>query len=393
MANQTAKHKSERGRGHVYEQHGAWYLQFYQTEMRDGVPVRVRRSVKLADKDREHNSATCKAVRLLRDAELLKVSTAPAITGEDLKIVDFWTKQYLPYCEKEWKGKGMSVSTVRGFKQVWEQHLCKHFGNITIQVYTPVMARQFLSSLKTKYVTNTLRHIRALGSAMFSEAIERNLRADNPWRVKLPRDCKESKPTEHYTMEEAENIISALVDHVDAQLVMALACFNALGNAEIAGLQWNDIDKELIHIRRNKPMHGKIGPTKTPERMASIPLLDQVRVPLELWRRKCGKVSGEALIIPDLPNLINRVIKPHVIGKVECERCEKTPKVSGLTWRGIYSGRRGAITAIIEATGNFAVAQAFARHKNATTTLTFYKKAITPQGLLAGVKQFQKSLK
>jgi integrase len=94
---------------------------------------------------------------------------------------------------------------------------------------------------------------------MFSEAVERGLRNDNPWHVKLPKDCKESKATAHYTMEEAENLISTLVDHVDAQLVLALSCFLGLGPAEIAGLQWGDVDKAWIHIRRNKPSHGKIG--------------------------------------------------------------------------------------------------------------------------------------
>jgi hypothetical protein len=49
----------ERGRGHIYLQRGAWYLQFYQTENRDGVLVKVRKSVFLHDKDREHNSASC----------------------------------------------------------------------------------------------------------------------------------------------------------------------------------------------------------------------------------------------------------------------------------------------------------------------------------------------
>ena len=61
-------------------QHGAWHLQFYQTENRDGVLRQVRKSVKLHDKDREHNSATCKAVKALRDTELAKVSTGPQIT-------------------------------------------------------------------------------------------------------------------------------------------------------------------------------------------------------------------------------------------------------------------------------------------------------------------------
>jgi len=69
----------EHGRGHVYEQHSAWFLQFYTSEIRDGVLVRLRKSVKLADKDREHNWATCKAVKSLRHKELLKASTAPAV--------------------------------------------------------------------------------------------------------------------------------------------------------------------------------------------------------------------------------------------------------------------------------------------------------------------------
>jgi integrase len=387
------RRKSEHGRGHVYQQHGAWYLQYYQSEMRDGGTVRVRRSVKLANVDREHNSATSKAVRFLRQKELTKVSTAPAVTTEDLRVVDFWENQYLPYCEKEWKGTGMRTSTVRGFKQVWKQHLGPHFGTLTLQKYTADVARRFLSSLKTKQGKNTLKHIRALASAMFSEAIERNLRADNPWHVKLPKDCKESKATEHYTMEEAEDLISVLVDHVDAQLVLALACFLGLGPAEIAGLQWGDVDASWIHIRRNKPSHGKVGPPKTKERMAPVPIIDQVRVPLELWCAKCGDTGDGVFVIADLPNMINRVMKPHVIGDRQCDRCEKTPKASGVTWKGLYAGRRGACTAVIEATGgNYAVAQALLRHKTMDTTLRVYKKQITPQGLLAGMQVFQKSL-
>jgi integrase len=385
--------KGERGRGHVYLQHDAWYLQFYIKEMRDGDVVRLRRSVFLHKKDREHSTATCRAIKLLRDKELTKLSTAPTITAEDMRVVDFWETQYLPYCEKEWKGTGMRASTVRGFKQVWKQHLKHHFSTITLQKYTAEMARRFLSSLKTKQGKNTLKHIRALASAMFSEAIERNLRFDNPWHVKLPKDCKESKPTEHYTMEEAENLITSLVDHVDAQLVIAMSCFLGLGPAEVAGLQWGDVDKDWIHIRRNKPSHGNVGPPKTKERMAPVPIIDQVRVPLELWRGKCDNPHGENWVIADLPNMLNRVIKPHVMGERECERCEKTPKASGVVWKGLYAGRRGACTAVIEATGgNYAVAQALLRHKTMDTTLRVYKKQITPQGLLAGMQQFQKTL-
>lgn len=377
------------GSGYVYKQSGAWHLQFYQTEKNAaGELVKVRKSKRLC----EAKGVTQKHLNSFAAAEMGKIESR-TVTDKDMPITEFWEHRYLPYCEKEWKGTGMRSSTVRGFKQVWNQHLKKHFGTITLQEYTADMARRFLSGLKTKQGKNTLKHIRALGSAMFSEAIERNLRVDNPWHVKLPKDCKETKATEHYTMEEAENLITALVDHVDSQLVIALSCFLGLGPAEIAGLQWGDIDADWIHIRRNKPSHGTVGPPKTKERMAPVPIIDSVRVPLALWRGKCDNPHGENWVIADLPNMLNRVIKPHVMGERECDRCEKTPKTSGVMWKGLYAGRRGACTAVIEATGgNYAVAQALLRHKTMNTTLRVYKKQITPQGLLAGMQQFQKSL-
>ena len=363
----------------------------------NGEPKRTQRSHRLCTKDRNtgHGSKTAKAVRQLAEDHMRTVNTALAPTTEDMSVVDFWEKKYQPYCEKEWKGTGMRATTLRGYKQIWNQHLKNHFGTITLQKYTPQHARTLLPSLKTKQGKNTLKYIRAVASAMFSEAIERSLlNGTNPCHVKIPKDCRESKDTEHYTMEEAENLITALVDHVDAQLVLALCCFLGLGPAEISGLQWGDIDADWINIRRNKPATGKVvGPPKTKERMAALPLIDQVRVPLELWRAKCENTDEGSWVIVDLPNMINRVIKPHVIGEKECDRCQKTPKASGVMWKGLYAGRRGAVTAIIEATnGNYAVAQRIARHKSMTTTLNVYKKQITRQGLLAGMEQFQKSL-
>jgi integrase len=385
-------------RGYIYEASGAFHVRYYVTEIVDGKPKKKQRSHRLCTKDRStgHGSPSAMAVRSLCEDFMRTVNEREHTSqhlAQDLMVVDFWEKTYLPYCEKEWKGTGMRASTISGYKQLWKHNLKDHFGTLTLQAYTADNARRFLSSLKTKHSKNTLRHIRALASAMFSEAVERGLRNDNPWRVKLPKDCKETNATEHYTMEEAENLISALADHVDAQLVLALSCFLGLGPAEIAGLQWGDVDADWINIRRNKPVHGKVGPPKTKERMAAVPIIDHVRIPLVLWHEKSEATGDGDWIIADLPNMLNRVILPHVKGEKECVRCGKTPKASNVRWKGLYAGRRGAVTAIIEATnGNYAVAQGIARHKSMTTTLNVYKKQITKQGLLAGMQQFQKSL-
>jgi integrase len=387
---------AERGRGYVYLQHGAWHFQFYQTENRDGVLVRARKSVKLHDKDREHNSATCKAVKALRDKELTKLDTAPAITKEDQSIVVYWEKRYLPYCEETIAvgpragQQRLKPSTLRGYKQVYRQHLKDHFGNCTLQKYQPAMGVRLLDSLTAKQGWHVLKYIKAVGSAIFKRAVKDQIISVNPWSaVEMPDDAAEPGQTQHYTREQSEDLVTALVDHVDCQLVLSLACFLALGPAEIQGLQWGDIDRDWIHIRRNVVL-GKEGTTKTIERSSSLPLLDEVRVPLELWRKQCKHTGDGDRIIPDLHNLINRVIKPHIKGEKygkECTRCKLIPKASGVQWRGMYSARRGAITHAINVSGNIALGQRLARHASSATTSAFYHKAMPDSMFLDGMKK------
>lgn len=384
-------------KGSVYLHNKTWFLKYRTTELKDGIPHVVHKTHFLSKRDDEHPSK--KSVAGLRDAFMLKVNAKNGnhkFPGMEMLVLDFWKDQYLPYCEKEWKGTGMKPATIRGFKQIWNQHLQSHFGPVTLEDYTPEMARGFFSSLKKTQSKNTLKHIRALGSTIFSEAIERGLRQDpNPWHVKLPKDCKESEATQHYTLEEAENVISALVDHVDCQLIVALSFFLGLRPGEIAGLKWEDFDSDNVHIRRSV-VRGHIGTPKTPESMAPLPLIGQVRVPLELWRAKCDKRSEGWLFEnrsgnpADLHNYVNRIIIPHVNGTGECIPCKEIPKKSNAVWKGLYAGRRGACTFAVEVTnGNYAVAQALLRHKTMTTTLNVYKKQITPQAFKAGMMMLE----
>jgi integrase len=376
---------SRHQRGYIYEAFNAFHVRYYTTI--DG--VRKQKSHRLCTKDRNTGcgSASAQAVRNLCEDFMRTVSQTQQTSDsleQNMLVTEFYERHYLPYCEEILPLTGKprkKPSTMRGYRQIFEQHLKPHFGNITLQAYEPKFGTQLLQSLTGTQRKRTLTHIRAVGSAIFKLAVVEQRIKVNPWHdVVMPDDAIESEDTEHYTMEEAEDIISALVDHADAQLVMALACFLGLGPAEIGGLQWGDVDKDWIHIRRNK-YRGQITTPKTKERMAPIPIIGKVRIFLELWRAKCGDTSDGVFVIADLPNMVALVIKPCV-------------KAAGLTWKGLYAGRRGACTAIIEATGgNYAVAQALLRHKKMTTTLNVYKKQITPEAFKAGMQVFQKSLK
>jgi integrase len=279
---------------------------------------------------------------------------------------------------------------------VYLQHLKDHFGNCTLQKYQPAMGARLLDSLTGKQGYHVLKHIKAVASAIFKRAFKDQIIPINPWSaVEMPDDAMEPGQTQHYTREESEDLVSALVDHVDAQLVLSLACFLALGPAEIRGLEWGDIDRDWLHVRRNVVL-GKEGTTKTIERAASLPLLDEVRVPLELWRKQCEHIGDGGRIIPDLPNLINRVIKPHVLGEKNtakdkrCTRCDIVPEASRVQWRGMYSARRGAITHAINVSGNIALGQRLARHASSATTSAFYHKAMPDSMFLEGMKKLKK---
>jgi len=393
--------------GSIYKHNGSWFLKYRTTELKDGTPQRVHKTERLCSVNGEQHHRYCekraehrtkKSVEPIRD-KVMQAVNAAQLNGtpqQDMPIADYWEQRYLPYCEEVLPLTGKArkkPSTVRGYRQVWNQHLKSHFGKMTLQAYEPFMGTQFLQSLTGTQGKNTLKHIRALGSSLFKRAvIEQRIRV-NPWHdVAMPDDAIEPERTKHYTLEEAENIISALVDHVDCQLVMALSCFLGLRPGEIAALRWEDFDSESVSIRRSV-VRGIVDVPKTPESLATLWLIDQVRVPLELWRQQSGK-RKEGYVFEsrnrtpvDLHNLIARVIRPHVEGKTLCDRCDKVPEKSGIQWKTLYAGRRGACTAAIEANnGNYAVGQALLRHKSMTTTLNVYKKAITPEAFKNGMK-------
>jgi len=386
--------------GTVIEASGIFYVRYsVGTKISaNGKPRPVQKTHRLCSKDDRHYSTKCKAVRLLADAFMLTVNQQRHDTeGEDMTVAAFWDKQFLPYCEAVVIGgrPRRKPSTMKGYKQIWEQHLKAHFGSRTLQQYRASWGSSFLDGLTATQGRNTLRHISALASSIFSRAVAEQRLRSNPWNdVQFPESASPAN-TPHYTWEEAENVISALVDRVDCQLVMALACFAGLRPNEIAALRWEDVDGEWLHIRRGI-VGGKLDTPKTAESIRSVPLLPHVRISLELWRQKSsntgwifpseGTLTAARIVAPemqhlaggpspvDLHNLVKRVIRPAV---------EKAK----LQWKPIKAGRTGAATAIIErSNGNAALAQAVLGHKSMTTTLAVYKKAISPANLLAGMK-------
>jgi hypothetical protein len=51
-------------------------------------------------------------------------------------------------------------------------------------------------------------------------------------------------------------------------------------------------------------------------------------------------------------------------------------KAKNIAWHGLYAGRRGTATLLVQLTGNAVASQYVLRHKNIATTQAFYVKPI-----------------
>ena len=387
-------------RGHLYEAFGSFHVKFYQTEVVDLVLVRRRRSKRLCAVDKEHYSTTAKPVKLLF-AEFMRKVNASTVTEQNMPVSQFWEVVYLPYCEEIVKMTGKprkKPSTVRGYKQIWNQHLSQHFADLRLQEYDAQRGDLLLQSLTATQGKVTLKHIKACASALFKHAKRLQRIKSNPWDdVQLPDDAVESARTEHYTLGEAKNLVSALVDHVDCQLIMALACFLGHRRGEIAPLRWEDFDTEFVHVRRAMDKYGNVDVPKTEEfdrvaaacfrraRAAGTMVAEvrqaERRLGLQLPQRHAGE--------PQPPDRASDQTARRGQTRMRALLEDSSGKCDQVEGR-VHAGRRGAITNIIEATnGNYAIGQALSRHKSMTTTLHVYKKQITPQAFADGVKLYE----
>jgi integrase len=365
--------------GHIYEASGAFFVRYYVSEIVDGKATRVQRSYRLCGKDDKNHSRTCKAVKQ-KAADHMDTVNANVALVNDQTIAAFWEKTYLPFADEN-----LRASTVHGYKQIWGQHLSTHFGTTALKDYKTHMGSLFLTSLAKKLGRATIQHIRSLASGIFAHAVNVGVIESNPWHdVKVLGKTKEPGETAHYTLEEAEDIISALAEHVDCQLIVALAFFLGLRPGEIQGLRWEDIDSDpdeqglrWIHIRR-AVARNVIGETKTTSSVASLPLIAPVLIPLNLWHAKRGN-PVEGWLFPnakgkpvDLRSVIGRTIVPTLAAKK-------------IEWKTLYAGRRGAATILTQLTGDALAAKELLRHKNIAVTTDKYVKAI-PEALLKGIK-------
>ena len=335
--------------GSLYQAHGAWHVRYYHSKIVDAIPTRVQRSKRLCDEGTPKKRVNQLFAEFMAE---INDQTSSDQQNADLTVVKFWDDVYQPFVLQNFK-----PSTAQGYIQIWNQHLKPHFGESLLREYRTPMMSVFLTSLAKKYRPRTINHIKWLASATFAHAINIGACETNPIRdAKVLGKTLPDGVTGSYTLEDIENIISALVEYPECQLIMALCWFAGLRKGEIQGLQWGDIDADCIHVRRNitKGVGGLHTTTpKTLKSASSVPLIAPVRVLFALWRSK--NPDGVFVCTSNLTTLSKVVIIP-------------TLRKANLSWRGYHAGRRGLGTKLRELTGNSNAGRDMLQHNTTQVT-------------------------
>ena len=351
--------------GYVFEKNGAFHLRAYSTvHITTGQPLkldsngkapRTQQSVMLARKDDgQYRSKSSLAVLDLQKAKLEQIEQWERLfsSGEErppdgnMTVAEFYNTVFLPYVKAN-----KEVSTAKSYERYWGAYLKDHFnGTKTLSSYAPYQGTNFLETCAKTYSVNTVMHIRAVASAIFSYATAKGYIKVNPMRdVKLTVKGQDMEDGYAYSVKEVELILEAL-EHVTgreeysakmAGMVITTCFYAGLRPSEAAGLRWENVTADSITIKEAYVAGSHKG-TKT-GRTRTVVMLPQLRHRMRLWAM-AYQFPTSGWVFPNQDG--NTPININCLG---ARVIKTTLEALGMDWQGLYACRRGFGTLMVDA--------------------------------------------
>jgi len=349
--------------GSIIVRSGSFYIRYYTSE-------RKRVTKFLCYQDAKHPGPKSRAVQNLATKFMEPINSTVGDRrrqGDSVLVSEFWDKVYLPWCREN-----LRAHTVKFYEQTWKLYLSDHFkeGRRVMADYLPSDATGLMDTWVKAGRSgkplgrSTISHIRAIGSNVFAHAVKTGVINHNPWReAGVLTKFKPKEPTHAYTIEEAKAILKALESRLDGRCVFGFAFFLGCRPSEIAGSRWEDITDGVLYVQR-AAVQGVADDTKTHSSKRYLGIIEPLRSMLEAWHKQCGS-PATGYIFPranggplNVESLVNHCIKPLC-------------KDAGVTWRGLYSARRGHGTVMTRIASLTAARQTLG-HSTETTTAKHY---------------------
>jgi integrase len=342
--------------GRVYKKGTAWFLQYWQPVIENGVRTKKRVAKKLGPIKR---LKTKKDI----DAEVQKIlgpingQSAPAESTD--RVVDFIENKFLPHCESE-----LRPATYAGYAQMFG-YLKPHLGDIRMRDFRTSHAKKILKAVADEKMRahTTHKNMKAFLSSAFKYAVGEDLIEHNPVREADPVRGLPARARAAYTVDEVSAMLAVLPE--PARTVVLTAALTGLRKAELQGLRWEDLTEEAdrLFVRRSV-WEGHVNPPKTNKSVGSIPLVPLLGEALAEHRKTTPdgyifQVSNGAPLRAD--NLLKRTMLEPL-------------KKAGIQWRGWHPFRHGVGTTLHALGTPIKIISDILRHTETKITMDLYVK-------------------
>jgi integrase len=224
---------------------------------------------------RDEASAYARAAKKLLAKGKFQFEEDNESDSADMTLAEYYTQ-----FKQEYLAAGVRESTRVSYDGNFERHILPELGKIPLGDLERKRVKKFVVSLVSKGLAKaSIRIILSELCAMLNHALEDELIVRNP-AIKLHRLYREVrgksdeeenssagvKEVQIYNRQEVELFLKTVWENSPNYYVLFLcALHTGMRSAEIAGLQWGDIDwnQRLIVVRRIVNKRGKITATKT----------------------------------------------------------------------------------------------------------------------------------
>lgn len=363
--------------GCLYADNGAWFVKYRaQVRQEDGA-IKLKQRAKMLGRLADFPSES--DIMPLKIEFMQRINAGKFSPHSAMNLRDFVDKVYLPYIGD------LRASTQKGYREVWNNHICDRVGHIRLREFRTVDASRMLRAIAEEHDLSktTLQHIKSVLSAVFSHAKnEGAFDGVNPVQdARIPRNAREPGETFAYNLTQIGRILDGLP--LLPKAVVATASFAGLREGELRGLEWTDFTGESLCVNRSI-WKNVVNLPKTRASAQAVPVIRQLAEILNAYRLSMGNPStgvmfhsggGEPM---DLDKLGQNVIRPAV----EAIRLE---------WYGWHGFRRGIASNLYELGANDKVVQRVLRHAKPHVTKERYIKTFDP-AVLAAMKSLERTL-
>jgi integrase len=374
-------------KGYVFHRGKSWFVRYCDSvHQSDGTYKRVQVCKKLPVPygDQYRSKASVKPFA----QEILAPVNAGLLNPQStMPIAEFVEQVYFPQCAE----KELRPSTLKGYRDIWKDHLKARLGKLTLRGFRTVHGEQLLADISRQagLSRNSLKHIKSLLSGVFKQAKRLGiLDGINPvMDVSIPR-APEAKDTYAYSLEEVKKMLSVLEE--PARTVVLTDALTGLRKGEIRGLEWQDFNGAELSISRSVWNSQVTGP-KTARSKAPIPVVKQLADALNQHRARMGKLAAGPIFQAsngkplNLDNLVRRAIIPALQRCAVCRQSKSAHERNGHDfqldtslprWHGWHGFRRGLATTLHQLGVDDKTIQAILRHSSVGLTMNVYVKSV-----------------